>query len=185
MNEKFFQYYRRLNPDDNLQAFGVFVKIYHNNHIGDLFSIDKFHNFITLGDQVYDNSTETLQFETITLIQRNVEVSNMTGLIVTNIKDDTRNSLVNHKDDISFVIDCINPCTDDIVILKGLPMNHQSEELIIQKSGEVDGGPGKIVIPYGIDLINLEYRLSGSGEGVNPEYIIDEISATNPYVRVD
>jgi hypothetical protein len=32
MNEKFFQYYRRENTDNNLQAFGVLVQIYHNSH---------------------------------------------------------------------------------------------------------------------------------------------------------
>jgi hypothetical protein len=39
-------------------------------------------------------------------------------------------------------------------------MNHLPEELIIQKPGEEDGGSGKIVIPYGTDLINLETRLT-------------------------
>jgi hypothetical protein len=115
-------------------------------------------------------------------MQGNVGVNNVTGL-----------SLVNHKDDISFMIDCMNPCTDGIVIPKGLRMNHQPSELIIQKPGEADGGPNKIVIPYGIDLHNLAYRLStlenesgsGSGEGVNPEYLIDKITATNSYVGVD
>jgi hypothetical protein len=135
MKEKFFQYYRRLNTNDNLQAFGVFVQIYHNNNIRNLFSIDKFHNFITLGDQVYNNSTGTLQFETLLVMQGNVEVSNVTGLKLTNIKDETSTALVNNKDDISFMIDCMNACTDDIVIQKGLRMIHQPAELIIQKPG--------------------------------------------------
>jgi hypothetical protein len=97
------------------------------------------------------------------------------------------------------MIDYANPSTDDIVIPKGLRMNHQPEELIIQKPGEADGGTHKIIIPYRTDLTNLAYRLStlengsgggcgtgsGSGEGVCPEYIIDEITATNRYVGVD
>jgi hypothetical protein len=52
------------------------------------------------------------------------------------------------------MIDCINPSTDDIVIPKGLRMNHQPEELIIQKPGEADIRANKIVIPYGIANIN-------------------------------
>jgi hypothetical protein len=84
------------------------------------------------------------------------------------------------------MIDYTNPSTDDIVIPKGLRMNHQPTELIIQKPGEVNGGSGKIIIPYGTDLTNLETRLSGSGEGVSPEYIIDEITAQlNRYIGVD
>jgi hypothetical protein len=55
------------------------------------------------------------------------------------------------------MIDYANPSTDDIVIPKGLRMNHQPTELIIQKPGEDDG---KIVIPYGTDLTNLETRLT-------------------------
>jgi hypothetical protein len=109
MNEKFFQYYRRLNTNDNLQAFGVFIQIYHNTYVGDLFSIDKFHNFITLRDQVYDDSTQTVQFETTTLVEGNIEVSNAGGLKLTNIKDETSATLVNHKDDISFMTDYISP----------------------------------------------------------------------------
>jgi hypothetical protein len=125
MNENFFQYYRRMNADKILEGFGGFVQIYHNTHNGTLFFIDKFSNFISLGNQIYDYSTDTLKFESFTLIQGNVEVSNVAGLKLTNIKDDTSTSLVNHKDDISFKIDCMNPCTDDIVIPKGLRMNHQ------------------------------------------------------------
>jgi hypothetical protein len=94
--------------------------------------------------------------------------------------------ILSHKDDISFMIDYMNPSTDDIIIPKGVGINHQPEELIIQKPGEVNGGVHKIVIPYGTDLTNLEYRLSGSGEGVSPEYIIDEITAQlNRYIGVD
>jgi hypothetical protein len=67
----------------------------------------------------------------------------------------------------------MNPCTDDIVIPKGLRMNHHPEELIIQKPGEADGGANKIVIPYGTDLINLANKLftleSGSGSGPGSE----------------
>jgi hypothetical protein len=85
----------------------------------------------------------------------------------------------------------MNPSTDDIVIPKGFGMIHQPAYLIIQKPGKVNGGSGKIIIPYGTDLTNLVYKLStlgsgsGSGEGVSPEYIIDEITGTNPYVGVD
>jgi hypothetical protein len=123
------------------------------------------------------------------------------GLKLTNIKDETSASLVNHKDDISFMIDCMNLWSDDIVIQKGLRINHQAAELIIQKPGQADSGCGKIVFFYGTDLTNLAYRLStlengsgsgsgsgegeGEGEGVSPEYIIDEITATNRYVGVD
>jgi hypothetical protein len=81
---------------DNLQAFGDYVQIYHNTHIGVLFSINKFDNFITFGDQVYNNSTKTLQFETFKEIQGNVEVCNLIGLKITNIKDKTSALLVNH-----------------------------------------------------------------------------------------
>jgi hypothetical protein len=109
----------------------------------------------------------------------------VSGIRQSNIKDDTSASPVNHKDDISYMIDCMNFSADDIVIPYGLRMNHQPEELIIKKLGEANGGPGKIVIPYGTDLTNLEKRLSGFGEGVTPEYIIDEITGTNPYVGVD
>jgi hypothetical protein len=82
------------------------------------------------------------------------------GIRLSNIKDDTSASLVNRKDDISFMIDCMNPSTDDIVILMGLRMNHQPAELIIQKPGKAEGGVNKIVIPYGTDMTNLAYRLS-------------------------
>jgi hypothetical protein len=148
MNEKFFKYYRRTNVDKILEGFGVYIQIYHNTHNGTLFFIDKFHIFITFQNQLYDNSTETLQFETFIKMQGNVEVNKVTGLKLTNIKDETSPSLVNHKGDISFMIDCVNPCTDDIVIAKGLRMNHQPGELIIQKLGEADGGSNKIVISY-------------------------------------
>jgi hypothetical protein len=100
-----------MNTNYNLHAFGVFVQNYHNYHIGDLFSIDKFHNFITLGDKLYNDSTQTLQFETFTEMQGNVEISNVTGLKLTNIKDETCALPVNHKDDISFMINCMNPWT--------------------------------------------------------------------------
>jgi hypothetical protein len=84
----------------------------------------------------------------------------------------------------------MNPSTDDIVIPKGLRINHQPTELSIQKPGEANGKSAKIVIPYGTDLNNLVYVLStlengsgggsgtgsGSGEGVSPEFIIDEIT---------
>jgi hypothetical protein len=50
MNEKFFQYYRRMDADNILECFGGFVQIYHNTHKGTLFFIDKFSNFISLGD---------------------------------------------------------------------------------------------------------------------------------------
>jgi hypothetical protein len=65
MNEKFFQYYRRI----------LILEIYFllMNSI--------------IGDQVFNNSTKTLQFGIITLIQRNVEVGNVTRLKLTNIKD--------------------------------------------------------------------------------------------------
>jgi hypothetical protein len=76
-----------------------------------LYSIDKFYNFIALGEQLYDNATKTLQFEIFTEMQGNVEVSNVIGLKLTNIKDKTSTSLVNHKDDTSFMIDCMNPST--------------------------------------------------------------------------
>jgi hypothetical protein len=154
MNEKFFPYCRRLNTDENLQAFGVFIQIYGNTHKGALFFIDKFHNFITLGNKVFNNSTETLQFETTTLVELvegNVEVNNVSGIRLSNIKDDTSPSLVNHK----------------------------------------DGGYNKIVILYGIDLTYLGYGFSslengsGSGKGVNPDYIIEKITATNSYVGID
>jgi hypothetical protein len=89
------------------------------------------------------------------------------------------------------MIDYTNPSTDDIVIPKGLRMNYQPTELFIQKPGEANGGSGKIIIPYETDLTNLVYKLSTlgsgseSGEGINPEYIIDEITTTNRYVGVD
>jgi hypothetical protein len=124
-------------------------------------------------------------------MEGSVEVNIVSGIRLSNIKDNTSASLVNHKDDIPFMIGSMNPSTDDIDIPKGLRMNHQLEELTIQKPGEVNGGANKIIIPYGTDLTNLAYRLSkvesgsGSGEGVSPEYIIDEIIATNPYVGVD
>jgi hypothetical protein len=173
MNEKFFQYYRRTNVDKILEGFGAYVQIYHNTHNGTLFFINKFSNFISLGDQVYDDSTEALQFKTFTEMQGNVEITNITGLKLSNIKDDTSASLENHKDDISFMMDCMNPCTDDIVIPKGLRMNHQPEELIIQKPGEADGGAGKMVIPYGTDLTNVGSRLTNLEDGGNYEYVID------------
>jgi hypothetical protein len=138
MKEKFFQYYRRMDADKILEGFRGYVQIYHNTHIGTLFFIDKFSNFISLKNKVYNDSRNTLQFEMITLMEGNVEVNNVTGLKLTNIKDDTSASLVNHKNDISFMMDCMNPYIDDIVIPKGLRMN-QPAELIIQKPGEADG----------------------------------------------
>jgi hypothetical protein len=165
MNEKFFQYYKRTNVDKFLERFGGYVQFYHNSHNGTLFFIDKFSNFISLGDQLYDDSTQTTQFETTTLVKGNFEVNNVSGIRLSNIKDDTSASLVNHKDDISFMIDSMNPSTDDIVIPKGLRMNHQSTELIIQNRREADTGPNKIVIPYGTDFTNLEYRLSALENG--------------------
>jgi hypothetical protein len=54
----------------------------------------------------------------------------------------------------------INPCTDDIVIPKGVRMNHQTAELIIQKQGEADCGSNKLVFFYGTDLTNLGFGLS-------------------------
>jgi hypothetical protein len=132
MNEKFFHYYRSVDTNNNLQAFGVYVKIFHDTHKGSLLSIDKFHIFITLGDKSYDNTIETLQLQTFPEKQGNEEVGNVAGLKLTNFKDYISASLVNHKDDISFMIDCMNPSTDDIVIPKGLRMN-QPGELIIQR----------------------------------------------------
>jgi hypothetical protein len=55
MNEKFFQYYRRVDTDNNLQAFEVYVQIYHNTHIAALFSIDKKNNSIHLGYEKFEN----------------------------------------------------------------------------------------------------------------------------------
>jgi hypothetical protein len=52
---------------------------------------------------------------------------------LTNLKDNTSASLENHKDEISFILDYMNPCTDVIVIQKGLHINQQAE-LIIQEA---------------------------------------------------
>jgi hypothetical protein len=64
-------------------------------------------------------------------MEGNVEGSNVIGLKLNNIKDDSSASLVYHKDYISFMIDCMNPCNDYIVILKGHCINHQLIKLII------------------------------------------------------
>jgi hypothetical protein len=88
----------------------------------------------------------------------------------------------------------MNPCTDVIVIQKGLHINQQAE-LIIQEAWEADGGGSKIVIPYRTDLTNFGIRLrtlengSGSGSGVtweiSPDLVIEKIKAINPYVWIN
>jgi hypothetical protein len=100
-------------------------------------------------------------------------------LKLTNIKDEISASLINHKDDISFMIDCMNLCTDNIVIPKGLRINHQPTELIIQKPGDADGGSGKIVIPYGTNLANILSRLTTLESG---DLTTEDVHDGNPYV---
>jgi hypothetical protein len=69
----------------------------------------------------------------------------------------------------------------DIVISKGLRFNDQTNNLVIQKPGEDDGGAGKIVIPYGTDLTNIGSRLTTlESEGLT----IEKIDTVNPFVGI-
>jgi hypothetical protein len=49
MNNKFFQYFTKLDGDDNMEAIGVLVQIYDKDFTGNLLKIDKQDNRIKLG----------------------------------------------------------------------------------------------------------------------------------------
>jgi hypothetical protein len=53
MNNKFFQYFTKLDAEDKMEAFGVFVQIYDKDFTGKLFLINKQGNRTELGSDTY------------------------------------------------------------------------------------------------------------------------------------
>jgi hypothetical protein len=49
MNNKFFQYFTKLDADDNMEAYGILIQIYDKDFTGNLLKIDKHGNRIELG----------------------------------------------------------------------------------------------------------------------------------------
>jgi hypothetical protein len=175
MNGKFFEYLRRLNTDDNLEAFGVLVQIYDKEFTGKLFLINKQGNRIELRFDKYTSDGKKILFETETILQRYVEVNNYTEFKLRNKIENSYTIIVSHEKDVSFM-DYFGKfnLTQDIVISKGLRFNHQTDNLVIQKPGEDDDESDKIVIPYKTDLTNLKTRLSTlESEGLTIENVYD------------
>jgi hypothetical protein len=175
MNNKFFKYFTKLHTDDNMEVFGVLVQIYDNDFTGKLFLINKQGNRIELGSDKYTSDENKILYESKTILQGYTEVSNYTGFKLTNKIKNSYKIIVPHEKDVSFMDYFGQPNHNkDIVISKGLRFNDQTDNLVIQKPGQADGGDGKIVIHYGIDLTNI-------GNGVT----IEDIKTINLYLGID
>jgi hypothetical protein len=156
MNNKFFQYFTKLDADDKMEVFGVLVQIYDKDFTGNLLKIDKQGNRIEFGSEIYTSEGNKILYETETVLQGYTEVSNYSGFKLTNKIENSYTIIVPHEKDVSFTDYFGQPSIyEDIVILKGLRFNDQTDNLVIQKPGEEDGDAGKIVIPYGTDLTNI------------------------------
>jgi hypothetical protein len=156
MNNKFFQYFTKLDADDNMKAFGVLVQIYHKDFTGNLLKTDKQSNRIELGSDSYTSEGNKILYETETVLQCYTEVSNYTGFNLTNKIENSYTVIVTQEKDVSFLDYFGRPSIYlDIIISRGFRFNHQTDNLVIQKPGQADGGAGKIVIPYGTNLTNL------------------------------
>jgi hypothetical protein len=161
MNNKFFQYFTKLDSDDKMEAFGVLVQIYDKDFTGNLLKIDRQGNRTEFGSDKYTTQGNKILYETETVLQEYVEVSNYTGFKLINKIENSYTIIVPHEKDVSFIEYFGQPnINKDIVISRGLSFNHQTDNLVILKPGEDDDGSDKIVIPYGTDMTNLAYRLS-------------------------
>jgi hypothetical protein len=173
MNNKFFQYFTKLDGDDKMEAFGVLVQIYNEDFTGNLLKIDKQGNRIEFGFDNYTSEGNKILFETETVLQGYAEVSNYSGFKITNKIENSYTIIIPHEKDVSFKDSWGSSSTsNDIVISKGLRFNHQTDNLVIQKPGQGDGGDGKIIIPYGTDLTNI-----GSGGGSYTPPIPENLNA--------
>jgi hypothetical protein len=159
-NEKFFQYYRTTDGNNNLSGFGAKVQIYDDTYKGDLILIDKKNNFIKFG---YEEKLEDFpyHFKTRITLQKNVIVYNATGLQIYNSINNSRTNLMCDRENISFMDYCETPSSLDIVFPKELRFK-PDESLKIQKPYTLyqSGENNEITIPYGTNLTNLESRLA-------------------------
>jgi hypothetical protein len=144
-----------------MKSFGVHVQIYDKDFTGNLLKIDKQGNRIEFGSEIYSSEGNKILYETETVLQGYTEVSNYTGFKITNKIENSYTVIVPHEKDVSFMDYFGQPnIYKDIVISRGLRFNDQTDNLVIQKSGEDDDGTGKILIPYGTDLTNIGSRLT-------------------------
>jgi hypothetical protein len=106
MNNKFFQYFTKLDAEDKMEAFGVLVQIYNKDFTGNLLKIDKQSNRIELGSDTNDTCEgNKILYETETVLQGYVEVSNYTGFKITNKIENSYTVIVPHEKDVSFMDD--------------------------------------------------------------------------------
>jgi hypothetical protein len=180
MNNKFFQYFTKLDADDKMEAFGVLIQIYDKYFTGNLLKIDKQGNRIEFGSESHTSEGNKNLYETETVLQGYTEVSNYTGFKITNKNENSYTVIVPHEKDVSFMDYFGQPSIyKDIVISKALRFNDQTDNLVIQKPGEDYGGGGKIVI------FNIKSRLRNLEIGRNYEYVINKIKTINLYLGIN
>jgi hypothetical protein len=103
MNNKFFQYFTKLDGDDKMEAFGVLVQIYNEDFTGNLLKIDKQGNRIELGSEIYSSEGNKILYETETVLQGYAEVSDYTGFKLTSKIENSYTIIVPHEKDVSFM----------------------------------------------------------------------------------
>jgi hypothetical protein len=126
-----------------------------------LLQIDKTSNYICIGAHFYDETTEELKLETMTLLSGKVAINNYSGLQLVNGKDNTSTRLINHVNDVFFVGDYKTPNnTTDIILSKGLRSSITEDALIFHKSRDTINdnyySQHAMVFPFQTDLIDWE-----------------------------
>jgi hypothetical protein len=92
-NEKFFQYYRTVDENNNLSGFGVKVQNYNNTYKGNLIVIDKKNNSIHLGYDESEYTSYTTNFETSISLHGFIQIYNTTGLKICSRRNNGRSYL--------------------------------------------------------------------------------------------
>jgi hypothetical protein len=177
-NEKFFQYYRTTDENNNLYGFGVKVQTYDDTYKKDLIRIEKKWNSLYLGYDESEYKSYTTKFHTNIVLDGFIQIYNTTGLQIYSKRSDERTNLRCDDGGVYFM-DYDTPSSGDIFFQKGLRFKSE-ENLKIQKpyTNYQSNINNEITIPYGTDLTNLgtdmtnlEARLStlesGSGSGSN------------------
>jgi hypothetical protein len=151
-NEKFFQYYRTTDENNNLSGFGVKVQTYDDTYKGDLIRIDKKNNLIKLGYDESEYKSYTTKFETNILLYGFIQIYNTTGLQISSKRSNERTTLRCDDGGVYFM-DYDTPSSGDIFFPKGLRFKSE-ESLKIQKpyTSYQSGVNNEITIPYGIDF---------------------------------
>jgi hypothetical protein len=118
MNNKFFQYFTKLDVEDKMEAFGVLVQIHDKDFTGNLLKIDKQSNRIEFGSDSYTSEGNKILYKTETILQGHAEVSNYSGLKLTNKIENSYTIIVPHEKDVSFMNDWGSSSTSNDINLE-------------------------------------------------------------------